>query len=152
MDIGNDGLVVNGTTGEASTTRRRKSEALRAVISAVGDRAIVVTAGVGTNDTAHSVELAHQAQTAGAHLARGHALLQPASAVGDPASLPHSGRRHGPLMMLYDIPGRSVAEIATPTLIESWPNIPTSWPVGTPKRISRFCAGAGRHRPAVLLR
>ena len=118
VDIGNDGLVVNGTTGEASTTSDgEKSEALRAVISAVGDRAIV-TAGVGTNDTAHSVELAHQAQAAGAH-----ALLAVTPYYNRP---PQSGILHhfrtladatDLPMMLYDIPGRSVAEIATPTLI-----------------------------------
>ena len=34
---------------------------LRAVVDAVGDRATVV-AGVGTNDTAHSLELAAQAE------------------------------------------------------------------------------------------
>ena len=118
VDIGNDGLVVNGTTGEASTTSDgEKSEALRAVISAVGDRAIV-TAGVGTNDTAHSVELAHQAQAAGAH-----ALLAVTPYYNRP---PQSGILHhfrtladatDLPMMLYDIPGRSVTEIATPTLI-----------------------------------
>jgi 4-hydroxy-tetrahydrodipicolinate synthase len=126
VDIGNDGLVVNGTTGEASTTSdAEKSQALRAVISAVGDRAIV-TAGVGTNDTAHSLELARQAQAAGAH-----ALLAVTPYYNRP---PQSGILHhfrtladatDLPMMLYDIPGRSVAEIATPTLIElaEHPNI-----------------------------
>lgn len=126
VDIGNDGLVVNGTTGEASTTSDgEKSEALRAVISAVGDRAIV-TAGVGTNDTAHSVELAHQAQAAGAH-----ALLAVTPYYNRPPQLGilHHFRTLADAtdlpMMLYDIPGRSVTEIATPTLIElaEHPNI-----------------------------
>ena len=59
--------MVNGTTGEApTTTARRRTELLRAVVDAVGGRAHVV-AGVGTYDTAHTVELARDAAKAGAH-------------------------------------------------------------------------------------
>jgi len=62
----NDGLVLNGTTGESpTTTDQEKVELIRAVRSAVGD-AVRVIAGVGTNDTAHSTELARQADRAGA--------------------------------------------------------------------------------------
>src|SRR5512141_3216271 len=67
VDLGNDGLVVNGTTGESPTTSdEEKDRVLRAVLEAVGDRAHVV-AGVGTNDTRHSTELALQPEKAGAH-------------------------------------------------------------------------------------
>src|SRR5262245_29075648 len=53
----NDGLVVSGTTGESPTTSDgEKDRILRAVLEAVGDRAVVI-AGVGTNATLHSVEL-----------------------------------------------------------------------------------------------
>jgi 4-hydroxy-tetrahydrodipicolinate synthase len=64
-----------GMTAWSSTARRgspptttdgEKSALLRVVREAVGDRAVVV-AGVGTNDTAHTVELARQAAAAGAH-------------------------------------------------------------------------------------
>jgi 4-hydroxy-tetrahydrodipicolinate synthase len=66
-NVGNDGLVVNGTTGESpTTTDREKEQLLRAVVEAVGDRATVV-AGAGTNNTEHSVELARSAEKAGAH-------------------------------------------------------------------------------------
>src|SRR5215216_5495890 len=52
----NDALVINGTTGEAPTTSdAEKDMLLRAVVEAVGDRAYVV-AGVGTNDTRHTIE------------------------------------------------------------------------------------------------
>src|SRR5215212_1219073 len=62
-----DGLVVAGTTGESPTTSDAEQRAvLEAVIDAVGDRATVV-AGVGTNDTAHSVELARSAERLGVH-------------------------------------------------------------------------------------
>src|SRR3989337_341050 len=66
VEHGHDGVVVSGTTGESPTTSvAEDGEILRAVIDAVGDRASVV-AGVGTNATAHSVELAHQAAALGA--------------------------------------------------------------------------------------
>ena len=65
-DMRNDGLIISGTTGESpTTTNQEKDRLLRAVIEAVGDRASVV-AGVGTNDTAHTCELAKQAERAGA--------------------------------------------------------------------------------------
>ena len=61
VDHGHDGVVVSGTTGESPTTTvAEDGEILAAVKDAVGDRATVV-AGVGTNSTAHSVELALQA-------------------------------------------------------------------------------------------
>src|SRR5687767_4111849 len=57
-----DGLVVLGTTGEAPTLSDGEQHAvLEAVMDAVGDRAVVV-AGVGTNDTAHSVDRARSAE------------------------------------------------------------------------------------------
>src|ERR1700712_436124 len=66
VDSGCDGLVVSGTTGESpTTTDHEKQQLVRAVVDAVGDRAHVV-AGAGTNDTAHSVELAREAEKAGA--------------------------------------------------------------------------------------
>src|ERR1700733_3703791 len=66
-EMRSEGLVVNGTTGEApTTTDEEKARLVKVVREAVGDRATVV-AGVGTNITAHSVELARQAEKAGAH-------------------------------------------------------------------------------------
>ena len=54
----NDGLVISGTGGESPTTTDAEKETLlRAVVEAVGDRARIV-AGVGTNNTAHTIELA----------------------------------------------------------------------------------------------
>src|SRR6188768_2471058 len=64
---GNDALIISGTAGESPTTTDAEKEILlRAVVEAVGDRAQVL-AGVGTNDTAHTVELARSAEKAGAH-------------------------------------------------------------------------------------
>ena len=115
---GHDGLVVNGTTGESPTTSDAEKAALvRAVRSAVGDRALVV-AGVGTNDTAHTVELARAAAAAGADglLAVTPYYSKPPqdglvahfSAAADATDL---------ACMLYDIPGRSGVPIETETLV-----------------------------------
>jgi 4-hydroxy-tetrahydrodipicolinate synthase len=114
---GSDGLVLNGTTGESpTTTDDEKDRLVRAVVEAVGDRAHIV-AGVGTNDTAHTCELARQAEKAGAHgllvvtpyysRPPQAGLLQHFTAVADATGLPN---------MLYDIPGRTATPIATDTL------------------------------------
>src|ERR1700738_2019818 len=66
VEVGNDALVLNGTTGEAPTTTDEEKAALvQAVRAAVGARVHVI-AGVGTNDTRHSVEQAVAAEKAGA--------------------------------------------------------------------------------------
>jgi 4-hydroxy-tetrahydrodipicolinate synthase len=113
----NDGLVINGTTGEAPTTSdAEKDTLLRVVVDAVGDRAYVV-AGVGTNDTRHTIELARAAEKAGAH---GTLVVTPYynkppqdgiyrhfTAVADAAGLP---------MLVYDIPHRAGVAVTTDTL------------------------------------
>lgn len=66
-DSGSDGLVVGGTTGEASTLADDEKLSLyAAAVEAVGDRATVV-AGTGSNDTAHSVHLTARAHELGVH-------------------------------------------------------------------------------------
>ncbi|MFG2832118.1 4-hydroxy-tetrahydrodipicolinate synthase [Streptomyces sp. NPDC048434] len=118
VDAGNDGLVVNGTTGESPTTSdAEKAQLVRAVVDAVGDRAFVV-AGAGTNDTHHSLELARAAQDAGAHGLLAvtpyyskppqEGLLRHFTAIADATDLP---------VMLYDIPGRSGVPINTETMV-----------------------------------
>src|ERR671920_1819408 len=122
----NDALVISGTGGESPTTTDAEKETLiRAVNEAVGDRAKIV-AGVGTNNTAHTIKLARAAEKAGAH-----ALLvvtpyynKPPQAglaknfttVSDATGLP---------VMLYDIPHRAGVPIATETLVRvaEHPNI-----------------------------
>lgn len=57
VEDGSDGLVVAGTTGEASTlTDDEKIRLCEIAVSEVGGRASVI-AGTGSNDTAHSVHL-----------------------------------------------------------------------------------------------
>ncbi|MFJ3879630.1 4-hydroxy-tetrahydrodipicolinate synthase [Streptomyces sp. NPDC090077] len=118
VDAGNDGLIINGTTGESpTTTDAEKSDLVRAVLEAVGDRAHVV-AGIGTNDTRHTLELARQAERTGAHGLLAvtpyyskppqEGLFQHFTAIADATGLP---------VMLYDIPGRSGVPINTETLV-----------------------------------
>jgi 4-hydroxy-tetrahydrodipicolinate synthase len=113
-----DGLVISGTTGESPTTSDdEKDRLLRAVLGAVGDRASVV-AGVGTNDTSHTIRLAERAQAAGAHgllvvtpyysKPPQEGLLAHFRAVADATGLPN---------LLYDIPGRAGVPIRTETLL-----------------------------------
>ena len=117
-DLGNDGLVVNGTTGESpTTTDKEKRAVLDAVVTAVGDRASVI-AGVGTFSTAHSVELAQQAASVGVdgllvvtpYYSRPpeDALEAHFVAVADSTDLP---------VMLYDIPHRAGIAIPEDMLI-----------------------------------
>ncbi len=117
VDHGNDGIVVSGTTGEAPTTSVAEDGAiLRAVIDAVGDRCTIV-AGVGTNHTEHSVELARQAQDAGAD---GVLLVSPyynkPSQEGIAAHFEAVAAASDLRIMLYDIPGRTGVTIAPETL------------------------------------
>ena len=118
VESGNDGLIVNGTTGESPTTSDvEKAQLVRAVVEAVGDRAHVV-AGAGTNDTAHSLELARDAAKAGAHGLLAvtpyyskppqEGLYRHFTAIADATELP---------VMLYDIPGRSGVPINTETIV-----------------------------------
>ncbi len=118
VDRGCDGIVLNGTTGESpTTTDAEQDRLLRAVLEAVGDRARV-TAGVGSNDTRHTVELARAAERAGAH---GLLVVTPyysrpsqegiarhVAAVAEAVGLP---------VMLYDIPARTGVRLHRETLL-----------------------------------
>jgi 4-hydroxy-tetrahydrodipicolinate synthase len=116
-ELRHDALVVNGTTGEAPTTTDAEKDAvLRAAVEAVGDRAKII-AGVGTNDTRHTVELARAAEKAGVHgllvvtpyynKPPQAGLLRHFTAVADATGLP---------MLVYDIPQRTGIAIETETL------------------------------------
>ncbi|HQY99580.1 MAG TPA: 4-hydroxy-tetrahydrodipicolinate synthase [Propionicimonas sp.] len=123
---GNDALVINGTTGESpTTTDAEKLAVLEAVLAEVGDRARVL-AGVGTFDTRHTIELARQAEQAGAHgllvvtpyysRPPQDALADHFLTVADATTLP---------IMIYDIPHRSGIPVETETMIQvaAHPNI-----------------------------
>ncbi|MCX5389974.1 4-hydroxy-tetrahydrodipicolinate synthase [Streptomyces sp. NPDC006482] len=114
---GCDGLVLNGTTGESPTTTDAEKAALvRAVRAAVGPGPSLL-AGVGTADTRHTVELARQAEEAGADgalVVTPYYSRPPQAAVeahflkvADGTGLP---------VMVYDIPGRTGTRVEPATM------------------------------------
>ncbi|MEY4347693.1 MAG: hypothetical protein RIS43_112 [Actinomycetota bacterium] len=118
VKLGNDGLVVNGTTGEAPTTAPdEKAKLVRVVREAVGPN-IHVVAGVGNNDTADSVQHAKDAQAAGANgllvvcpyynKPPQEGVIAHFLAVADATDLG---------VITYDIPGRAGIQITTESLI-----------------------------------
>ncbi|HMI34780.1 MAG TPA: 4-hydroxy-tetrahydrodipicolinate synthase [Propionibacteriaceae bacterium] len=117
-EIGNDGLVISGTTGESPTTSdAEKAELLGVVLEAVGDRAKIV-AGVGTFDTEHTLELAATAAKLGAN---GLLVVTPYYSKPPQAGIVDHFRRVADStdvpLMLYDIPGRAGVAIATDTML-----------------------------------
>ena len=117
-ELRHDGLVINGTTGESATkTDEEDLAVLRAVLEAVGDRATIL-AGVGTNDTAHSVVAARAAAEAGAHGIMAvspyynrppqEGLVRHFHAIADSTDLP---------MLTYDIPKRTGVSIELETFL-----------------------------------
>lgn len=66
VEMGSDGLVVTGTTGESpALATEEKVRLWETVLEAVGDR-VPVVAGTGTNCTRDSVHLTRLAEKAGA--------------------------------------------------------------------------------------
>ena len=116
-DHGHDAIAVNGTTGEAPTTKTsEKLEIIRVVKSTVGDRVKILT-GAGDNETAYTVEQAKRCAEVGAD---GLLIVTPYynkppqagieahfKAVASATDLP---------IMMYDIPGRAGVEIEQDTI------------------------------------
>ena len=144
---GHDGLIINGTTGESATTSDdEKSAMVRAVVAAVGDTTHVL-AGVGTNDTRHSIELAHAAHEAGAsgllvvtpyyNKPPQTGLIKHFTAIADATDLP---------VMLYDIPGRTgvAIEESTFAVLAEHPRIKANKDAkGDPEAASRVMMATG---------
>lgn len=108
VDRGHDGLIVCGTTGEYSTMTDEENEnVFRIVKEAVGDRAKIV-AGVGSNDTAHTLHLASRAEAVGVD---GLLVVTPyynkPTQTGLEAHFRTVADAVKTPVMLYDIPGRA---------------------------------------------
>jgi 4-hydroxy-tetrahydrodipicolinate synthase len=117
-EMGNDGLVISGTTGESPTTSdAEKADLLGVVLDAVGDRATIL-AGVGTFDTEHTLDLAGTAAKLGA---AGLLVVTPYYSKPPQAGILEHFRRVADSsdvpVMLYDIPGRAAVAIATDTML-----------------------------------
>ena len=125
-DHGHDAIAVNGTTGEAPTTKSsEKLEIIKVVKSTVGSR-VKVLSGAGDNETSYTVEQAKRSADAGAD---GLLIVTPYynkppqagieahfKAVANATDLP---------IMMYDIPGRTGVEIESDTIVRLFelPNI-----------------------------
>lgn len=115
---GCDGLVLSGTTGESPTTSDAEKAALVAAVREAVGEGVSLVSGVGTSDTRHTVELARQAEQAGADgvlVVSPYYSRPPQDAleahfreVADASGLP---------LVLYDIPGRTGTRIEPETLI-----------------------------------
>jgi 4-hydroxy-tetrahydrodipicolinate synthase len=117
QSTGHDGIVVNGTTGEAPTTSdEEKLEIIKVVKRATGGK-VKVVAGAGNNETSHSIEQAEMAARAGAD---GLLVVTPYynkppqagieahfRAMADATDVP---------VMMYDIPGRTGVPIEPDTI------------------------------------
>jgi len=117
QSTGHDGIVVNGTTGEAPTTSdEEKLEIIKVVKRATGGK-VKVVAGAGNNETSHSIEQAEMAAQAGAD---GLLVVTPYynkppqagieahfRAMADATDIP---------VMMYDIPGRTGVPIEPDTI------------------------------------
>ena len=125
-DHGHDAIAVNGTTGEAPTTKSsEKLEIIKVVKSTVGSR-VKVLSGAGDNETSYTVEQAKRSAEAGAD---GLLIVTPYYNKPPQAGIEAhfkavAGATDLPIMM-YDIPGRTGVEIESETIVRLFelPNI-----------------------------
>jgi 4-hydroxy-tetrahydrodipicolinate synthase len=119
VENGSDGVVVNGTTGEAPTlSDDERLELLHVAVDAIGDRATVI-AGTGTYSTAHSIHLTEQAHEAGAH---GFLVVTPYYNKPPPRGIVEHFKAVAAAsdrpVMVYNIPSRVVINIEPETMAE----------------------------------
>jgi 4-hydroxy-tetrahydrodipicolinate synthase len=123
VENGNDGLVVTGSTGEASVlTDDEQVEVWRTVRAAVD---VPLVAGSGTNDTAHAAELTGKAQEAGmdAVLLVAPYYNRPPQA-GIEAHFRHVAAATELPVLLYDIPARTGRKVSSEVLIRLANEVP----------------------------
>ena len=124
VDTGHDGIAVNGTTGEAPTTKSsEKLEIIKVVKKVVGTK-IQVLSGAGDNETAYTVEQAKRSQDAGAD---GLLVVTPYYNKPPQAGIEAHFRAVAaatdlPIMM-YDIPGRTGVEIESDTIVKLFESV-----------------------------
>ena len=117
QSTGHDGIVVNGTTGEAPTTSDDEKIEIIKVVKRATSGKLQVIAGAGNNETSHSIEQAEMAAAAGAD---GLLVVTPYynkppqagieahfRAMADATQVP---------VMIYDIPGRTGVPIEPDTI------------------------------------
>jgi 4-hydroxy-tetrahydrodipicolinate synthase len=112
-----DGLVINGTTGEAATlTVDEQYDLIETVVKQVNHR-IPVIAGTGSNSTEHTIQLTRNAQKAGADAALivtpyynnppQNGLYEHYKTVAEATDIP---------IILYNVPGRTACDLLPETI------------------------------------
>ncbi|MGJ9456750.1 4-hydroxy-tetrahydrodipicolinate synthase [Oceanobacillus sp. CF4.6] len=115
---GSDGLVVAGTTGESPTLTHDEKLKLFTFVVDVVDGRVPVIAGTGSNNTKASIELTIEAEKTGVdaimlvtpyyNKPSQEGMYQHFRTIAESTTLP---------VMLYNIPGRSVASLDLDTII-----------------------------------
>lgn len=115
---GTDGIVVVGTTGESPTVNVEEHNLLIKTVVEHANGRIPVVAGTGANSTAEAIELTHYAREVGAVASLSVApyynkptqegMYRHYRAIAEAVDLP---------VILYNVPGRTVADIANDTAL-----------------------------------
>jgi 4-hydroxy-tetrahydrodipicolinate synthase len=115
---GSHGLVPVGTTGESPTVSHEEHRRLIEICVDVTGKRVPVVAGAGSNSTQEAVELARYAEKVGADAVLSvvpyynkpnqEGLFQHFSAVARSTGLP---------IVLYSVPGRTVADLTVETIV-----------------------------------
>ena len=115
---GTNGIVIVGTTGESPTVDFDEHQQLIAAAVEYAEKRIPVIAGTGANSTKEAIHLSNVARLAGADYSLSvvpyynkptqEGLYQHFKAIAESCDLP---------MILYNVPGRTVADIANETVL-----------------------------------
>jgi 4-hydroxy-tetrahydrodipicolinate synthase len=114
---GATGLVVGGTTGEASTLSPAEHTTLIQIAVGIARRQVPVIAGAGSNSTSHAIELTRDAEVAGAD-----AILSVVPYYNKPtqagmhAHFDAIAQSTGLPIILYDVPSRCACGLADETI------------------------------------
>ncbi|WP_409305478.1 4-hydroxy-tetrahydrodipicolinate synthase [Peribacillus sp. SCS-155] len=118
IENGTDSIVLAGTTGESPTLSSEEKIALLRHVAKIVDKRIPIIMGTGSNNTYASIELTKKAEKNGAdaimlvgpyyNKPNQEGLYQHFKTIAESTSLP---------VMVYNIPGRSVVNIAPETVI-----------------------------------
>ena len=144
-------LVVNGTTGEAPTlTADEQRQLIRLAVDVAGGE-VPVIAGAGSNATAHAIQLARQAEFAGAdallvvtpyyNRPSQEGLFRHFEAIHRATKLP---------ILLYDVPSRTGCTFAIETIVRlaALPRVvglkDATGDLGRPSRLRRLLGGSFR--------
>jgi len=117
-EAGTDIVLPCGTTGESPTlSDAEQAEIIRTVRDEVGS-SIMVAAGAGANSTAHAVELARNAEKAGAQ-----AILSVAPYYNKPSQegfyqhFRHVAEAVSVPIIVYNVPGRTASNVSAETIL-----------------------------------